>query len=182
MAGQATPRNDWHPSPLTAHGSINPVHEYTYSDTLVAIPYPVFCNMTFDQIGIILTLGAVDGRIRLGIYRDTGYLYPGALVVDAGAVVAEAMGFKTLDIDETFNKELIWLALLCNSDDMTIRATEYYHEILGIRPPNATQGVCFSVIWVEYPYGPLPDPFPTNGEKDFWFYLECLRVKEFNWE
>src|SRR3990167_5955042 len=66
-------------------------------------------------IGLQVTTLEVGGLIRLGIYDDNGNLYPGNLLLDAGAVATDTTGIKTIAIKESFSRGLKWLAYNSNA-------------------------------------------------------------------
>ena len=85
------------------------------ADYVFAIPIIISKNTTFDRIavdvttacsGVCVTAGA---NCRLGIYRDTGNVYPGSLIIDAGAVAINVLGLAELVINQPLTAGLYWL-------------------------------------------------------------------------
>ncbi len=85
------------------------------ADYVFAIPIIISKNTTFDRIavdvttacsGVCVTAGA---NCRLGIYRDTGNVYPGSLIIDAGAVAIDVLGLAELIINQPLTAGLYWL-------------------------------------------------------------------------
>jgi len=69
---------------------------------------PFWCRKTssFDRIVCRQTVNGSAGALhRMGIYEDDGSVYPGALLLDAGTVVADAGGGVAKEI--TINQQLV---------------------------------------------------------------------------
>jgi hypothetical protein len=60
--------------------------------TLRLAPWVVTQRLTIDRMGAeITTVGEAGSRLRLGIYADNGFAYPGALVIDAGQIAGDVV-------------------------------------------------------------------------------------------
>jgi hypothetical protein len=158
--------NQWYTSPntgtalTTGAGTVN---------VLRAIPFIVSKVMTIDQMEInVTTLGAGGtGNARVGIYADNGNNYPGALVVDAGAVATTSTGVKafTTGLPVTLDPGLYWLAYVHNNattaPTMRAFAVASLLPVLGYAstlPTNAQFG------WsVAFTYAALPATFTAGG-------------------
>jgi hypothetical protein len=84
-------------------------------DRLSAVPFTVQSGSrpAFDQIAVSLpAAGGTGSTGRLGIYRDSGYGIPGALLLDAGSVATDVTGARTIAINVTLDAGLYWLAYL----------------------------------------------------------------------
>ena len=65
---------------------------------------------TLDRIGTNQSTGGNPGELfRLGIYADANG-YPGALLVDAGTVSRDTLGFKTVTISLAITDGVYWIA------------------------------------------------------------------------
>jgi hypothetical protein len=71
----------------------NSVTSYA-ANTLFAFPIRIRSSATFNQISSVVTTLAAGGLYRIGVYRDTGSVYPGALVTgtDTGSYSSAAVG------------------------------------------------------------------------------------------
>lgn len=78
---------------------------------LVATPIWLPESVTIDRIGVNVTVGGTVGAvIRFGLYRDSGYGYPGALLVDAGTVAATTSGDKEASLSQAIDTAgLYWM-------------------------------------------------------------------------
>jgi len=83
----------------------------TLANNLDIMPFYVPAAQTFDRIAINVTTPAT-GNARLGIYFDSGAVYPGALLLDAGTVTTETLGIRALTITLNLPPGLYWLARL----------------------------------------------------------------------
>ncbi len=63
-----------------------PVAVLTVTGTLYAYPIYVPNAVTVSTLNIGVTTGQTGGAARVGIYKDNGAGYPGALVYDSGAI------------------------------------------------------------------------------------------------
>ncbi|MBS3938761.1 MAG: hypothetical protein KGZ50_09370 [Peptococcaceae bacterium] len=81
------------------------------ANNLDILPFYVPVTQTFDRIAINVTTLAA-GNARLGIYADTGAVYPGTLVFDAGVVTTGTAGIRALTISLVLAPGLYWLARL----------------------------------------------------------------------
>lgn len=75
------------------------------------MPFYVPVTQAFDRIAINVTSLAA-GNARLGIYADSGAVYPGELVLDAGVVTTGTIGIRALTINLMLAPGLYWLARL----------------------------------------------------------------------
>ncbi len=132
------------------------------ANTLYAIPF--ICgteDRIADRIAMNATTGSA-GNARLGIYDDTGNLYPNNLILDAGTVDTTSAGVKTITISQTlYADKLYWLAIVLNATPI-LRAlgnTSIFHP-LGI---TSTLGVMNTQWSVAFTYAALPNPFTSEG-------------------
>lgn len=83
----------------------------TSANNLDMLPFYVPVAQAFDRIAVSVTTLAA-GNARLGIYADTGAVYPGELVLDAGVVTTGTAGTRALTISLVLAPGLYWLARL----------------------------------------------------------------------
>ena len=131
----------------------------TSANNLDMLPFYVPDSQAFDRIAINVTTLAA-GNARLGIYADTGGVYPGELLVDAGEVDTGTAGIKWCAINITLVPGLYWLARIQNAAP-TLRSLFHYTMIpLG----SADLGVSVvSGYRLARAYGVLPSPFPAGA-------------------
>lgn len=146
-------------SPLRSYGSA--AGAATEVGFLIALPWPVPRPFTADRIAVhVETAGLAGAAIRLGIYEDDGNCYPGALLLDAGAVDCTTTGLKTITIDQSLKRGLYWLAFVGNDATIKIYKTNYYNSIIGyINSLRYT-----AAAWRKaQAYGALPNPYPAGA-------------------
>lgn len=76
---------------------------------------PVFFDrpVTADRIAFkVNTAGAAGDVVRVGIYRDAGAVYPGALLLDAGTVNVGSTGVKEATISQALDAGWWWLVIV----------------------------------------------------------------------
>lgn len=156
------------PSPLfTAYEGIDLA---LVTDRLYAIPYPIVKQRTADAIGLYVMAEVALSHIAVGIYADTGSCYPGALVVDGGALDSSSQGNKAAVIDETLTKGLYWLAFI-SDDTPTIRATLFYISIIGGNTVYQFDGHYYKAD----SYGALPANYPAAATPYKYMYEIALK-------
>lgn len=89
-------------------GASAPVNNFCY-----AVPFAIGRDLTLDRIGCyVTTAGNAGATLRLGIYDDDGTGFPGALLLDAGTVLADvAATARELTINLALTKRLVWLCM-----------------------------------------------------------------------
>lgn len=82
---------------------------------------------TYDRLGVEVTVVGTAGALyRMGIYADTGDVFPGALVVDGGTVdVTPSTGVKQVTINTTIAAGLYWLAAVSQGGAATPATVRY---------------------------------------------------------
>lgn len=78
--------------------------------------------VTLDRIGISVTTAAASTVARLGIYRDDGTGFPGALLLDAGEVDVSTTGGKEIIISQAITPGAYWLTMMTNGSTVTIES------------------------------------------------------------
>lgn len=133
--------------------------------------YPVRIRerITIDQIACEITAGGSSGAVaRLGIYKDNGYGYPGALLIDAGTVVATAIAAPASSISQVIEPGLYWFAAALQGapvseptfrtstgGDPSIGALTMLETIQSANVGYGTTGIT----------GALPSTFPAGATK-----------------
>lgn len=137
------------------------------ANSLRAFPFYLPKTAKFDRIGVRVTTlasGAVP-RLRLGIYEDTGNVYPGKLVLDAGEVNVATTGVKEITIDQTLQGgKLYWLVLVGqDTTALVVAATAAGDVIPVLGYESDLSGTPLSGWAVTQTYGALPATFPTGS-------------------
>lgn len=98
----------WLSSPYTGTASLG-------ISTNVVRASPLFLAQTtvIDQIAAEVTVtGGAGSLVRLGIFADSGNLYPGQLVLDAGTILGNSVSVQALAASLVLLPGLYWLAAL----------------------------------------------------------------------
>ncbi len=144
---------------------------------LVAVPYPMVKQLTWDRIGAFISTGQVSGKCRVGLYKDTGARYPGALVVDSGELAATGTAW----VEGTINTATLptdddWIAFLCNDAGIVLRGPAAAAILQAPYGETAVGSPLLGII-VAQAYGALPDPFTAGGTPENKPYALGLRLK-----
>lgn len=133
------------------------------SGALKAIPFVLDKVTTFNQILVDVTTLLAGGRVRVGIYTDTGNTYPGALIAgtDVAELTTDATGLKTNTINVTLQPGKYWLVYNTNTT-ATLRAINI--NALPAVLQAATGATPYGSHWTHATaYGALPANYPASG-------------------
>lgn len=152
----------WYSSPqsgqVTNFGSLSINHLYV-------IPFLVPKTITLDRIAIYINTPQALSHAELGIYNNGDNLYPGSLLLDAGAVDTSAAGLKSVVINQQLVAgNLYWLAYLAEIANIALWQLHmnYMLPILGLDLSSGLSQASFG--WVTHQaYGALPDPYTVGG-------------------
>jgi len=132
-------------------------------DTIYAIPFIVPVAQTFDRIALYV-YGATNRVIRLGIYEESGSVYPGSLVLGTAELDCSSSGVKEETINQNLSAGLYWLAALNGVATGNVKSLYYNYSvemILGRTAcDDATPESCY---YASQAYGAMPDPFPGGA-------------------
>lgn len=144
-----------------------------YGNTLDAFPFPLSVQTTFKRAGIMLGSGT-NARVRIGLYKDNGHLYPGELIFQSPIITVEPGKWGYANINETIEPGLYWIARHDGDnanwnglkDDSVIQLQRFNAEMflreLAERPnPFSTFG---GYRATNIPFGNMPNPFPSGIE------------------
>ncbi|MBA7484010.1 hypothetical protein ES707_19529 [subsurface metagenome] len=130
------------------------------ADKLYVYPLAIARALTIDRLGLWV-FGTAVGNARLGIYNDNGNVYPGSLLLDAGAVDTNGQGIKEIIINQALTKGLYWLAIICSAG-ITVYKGQWAFSPLG--RSNTTLKAIYSHYYKNgVGYGALPDPCPAGA-------------------
>lgn len=139
-------------------------------DQLRLAPFPVAKTVTLDRLGLWVQAGVALSVVRLGIYRDDGDGYPGALVLDAGTIDASSQGFKTITISQQLTRDLYWIGGVGQTivTAMTIAATNVpTWDQTGQHLTPSSQALVYVGFLQAAVSGALPANFTTTKESSF---------------
>lgn len=107
----------WYGTPISAAGASAGGLGFNWASPLW-VPHTV----TLDLIACEVTVVAVGGLVRLGIYGSTDQDLPGTLKIDAGTVdSAGSIGVKTAACATTLTPGLWWLSAVSQTGNATLR-------------------------------------------------------------
>jgi hypothetical protein len=137
------------------------------ANLLWALAFIVGKTTKFDTIGFNQTTASTSGNSHVGIYRDNGNCYPGALIFDSGDIATgSGTGERAVTITsslQVFQPGLYWLAYEqdTNTGQMRILPTtsvvmSVYGTDANLGSGGATQGWHYNVA---HTFGALPNPY-----------------------
>jgi len=140
-------------------------------DTLIALPFIVQQTTKFDTMTFrVVTVGTAGSVARMGLYRDTGNCYPGALIWDSGSIATDSgTGGKNATITaaaQIFPPGLYWGAIQFGTAGPTVRTLTGQTHLIGVLGLDSGGGSA------NYGYGysvtntgtsALPDPYTAAG-------------------
>lgn len=94
-------------------------------NTQIASPIYVPSSTTADRICLQVNTAAATALWRLGVYADSGSMYPGALMLDAGTIDASTTGVKEITPGAalTLPAGVYWVAAKCETAHAAARGT-----------------------------------------------------------
>jgi hypothetical protein len=73
-------------------------------------PWVLDFGWLLDRIGAEITaIGDAGSKLRLGIYADNGFSYPGSLILDAGVIAGDSATAQELNISQWLPPALYWI-------------------------------------------------------------------------
>jgi len=131
-------------------------------DQFVAHPVIFSKAVTLDRIGIEITIaGTAASLVRLGIYSDSGNVYPNSLLLDAGTIAGDSATVQSITINQTLSAGLYWFVYVHNSTaSITFRGVNIMPTVLGF--PSTIGTATGNVILDSTAYSMLPATF-TSG-------------------
>lgn len=129
-----------------------------WANTLRAFPLYVPRAVTLDQIAAEVTTAVASSEMRLGIYNKGVNLYPGSLLLDAGAVATTSTEIKAISIGQALSPGLYWVVAVASAA-ISLRGMGSFVGPMGLLSTNLGTPNCG---WtVAFTYAALPDPFPA---------------------
>lgn len=120
----------------------------------------------FDRIGCEVTTGGEAGSIiRIGIYGDNGFQYPGSLISESGTVTADTIAIKEITISQLLQPGLYWMGGCIQGAPTTQPAVRITDEMVNVDGPSTTTATITTDIrcYVQTAVaGALPATFSTS--------------------
>lgn len=108
---------------------------------------------TLQTLGIRVTTASAAGTLaRLGIYEMSDNGLPTTLLLDAGTVLTDSLGYKEIAISQAVAKRPYYLAIIQNAAPTLASASGVY-PVLGI---NSSTGVAIAYLQRALTFGALP--------------------------
>jgi len=137
-------------------------------DTLWALPMILTQTTKFDTITFRVTTNSTAGGVaRVGIYRDNGNMYPGALIFDSGSIATDSGTVKDTTITsglQIFPPGMYWGAIVFGT---AAPQTKVFNTIPGMISlgfdsglSGNTSGYGYSVA---HAFAALPDPYTASA-------------------
>lgn len=140
------------------------------ANTLYAYPFIVDEVLTVDVAGIKVQSTLASSQARIGLYKDDGNFYPGALITEftsGGAFDCSTATFKTVtSLSVTLQPGIVyWLAVVAN-DAVIIQTLNGGGTInyFGYSSTNTTQTANVGYT-VAHTFGVLPSTFTGGGSQ-----------------
>lgn len=142
----------------------------TYSSTSFtanvhrAYPFLSERNVNVNQLAIRVTSPAGPGmRARLGIYQSisNSNMAPGSLVIDAGEVLIDSVGEKTLNVTQVLNANVMYYFAILLESTVLLQAFDFGGSFTSYHTDLAS--VTLVGFQVSQAYGVFPGVFQTSG-------------------
>ena len=91
----------------SANGTLDPSE-----DRLYLVPFTVSKGASFDRLCCEITTLRAGSNIRMGIFRDDGYGFPGVTIYGSGLISSATTGVKEQTIDEHLSRDVYWLGIV----------------------------------------------------------------------
>lgn len=162
-------------------GAAQTTQSIAAANSLRAFPLYISKASRFDRIAVRVTTAGTGTtpKVRLGIYKDNGNVYPGKLVLDAGEVDVNTTGVKELTIDTTLPEGLYWLVLVGqDTASLVVAATSNtsHYPIVGYE--SDLSGTPLHAWAHVQTYGSLPDNYPTGSPTGWTLHIPLIALRK----
>lgn len=138
-------------------------------------------DITIDRIGGEIVSGTTadaGAKVRLGIYNDNGFAYPGSLFLDAGQIAGDSVTVQDITISNTFIPAgLYWIGGTVQSvvtTQPTVRTISNYHPPVTIL--GSTSAPTVGSAWTSYSMSSVTGAFPGTFSSTVSTGSVCPRV------
>lgn len=136
-------------------------------NSLRAFPFIVSKTQKFDRIAIrVTTTGSAGAVARIGIYADSGNIYPGSLIVDSGelSMVGTAPFVREVIISVTLKPGLYWVCVITGGATGTAVQATPVAQAFSVDGFDSTLSGTPNMGWAAVQtYGALPQNYPAGA-------------------
>lgn len=136
-------------------------------NSLRAFPFIVSKNQKFDRIAIrVTTTGSAGAVAHIGIYADSGSVYPGSLIADSGelSMVGTAPFVREANINVTLKPGLYWICVLTGGATGTTVQAIPVAQAFSVDGFDNTLSGTPNMGWAAVQtYGALPQNYPVGA-------------------
>jgi hypothetical protein len=140
------------------------------ANTLFAFPIFIARTVTFNQISSVVTTLVAGGQYRIGIYRDTGSLYPSTLVTgtDTGAYSSAALGNPLGTVTFSLTPGFYWIVIVSSSATAAFRGVPLaaFPNYLGETGSNFGVSSTANCFTGAFTFAVLPATFPVGATRN----------------
>lgn len=131
------------------------------ADVLRAYPFILEKGQTFDRIIAEVTGGVGGSNFRIGIYNDTGLVFPGSLILQSGDLSGASAAVLSATINQALDPGLYWFSIVASAN-ITMRAwaNGTVPTVLGSLATMGTASNCQGYGGV-FSFAALPANYPT---------------------
>ena len=153
------------------------IHDYSTqtftSDKIRAELYITTRRIHIDTLAFYVTTAGILSKVRLGLYNDSGSVYPYTLLVDGGEVDTTSTGIKTVSVDVWVDAGYFWFVSVAWKK--TAPPPPFGSDCEGYYNPLTLVHVISNTAYDKsFTYTSLPDPFPFGASMrtgNWWVYL-----------
>jgi hypothetical protein len=129
------------------------------ANVFYAAPFFVTAPMTADRIALNITVAAAGGKLlRIGIYAATAAGLPGALLVDSGALAADAIATVQATISQALVPgTLYYLAAVTDGTPSVTGSSAFFSPYGGLDATDVTR----QTLSRSFTFAALPNPWGT---------------------
>jgi len=136
-------------------------------NSLRAFPFIVSKTQAFDRIAIrVTTTGSAGAVARIGIYADSGNIYPGSLIADSGelSMVGTAPFVREANISVTLKPGLYWTCVITGGATGTAVQATPVAQAFSVDGFDSTLSGAPNMGWAAIQtYGALPQSYPAGA-------------------
>lgn len=160
------------PLPVGSYFYTSSPHASTAATTgigaLRMVPWLITRTLSISRLAAEVTVaGDVGSKFRIAVYADTGAIYPGALLLDAGTINGDAVAMQELTVSLTLTPGLYWIGgvtQVVTTTQPTMRTVNGWAPPVTVPlGPALPAGGAANVGWAAVGItGAAPATFPTG--------------------